>query len=67
MSASVKDGASLPKQKGGQHEAQDTVTSSPSGANYRGFVAGIFSGIAKLSVGYAVEYQDRDICGLIVE
>ena len=52
MSASVKDGASLPKQAGSQNGPQDKVASSPSGANYRGFVAGIFSGIAKLSVGY---------------
>jgi solute carrier family 25 (mitochondrial carnitine/acylcarnitine transporter), member 20/29 len=51
MSASVKNGASLPKkQAGGQNEAKEKVKPEMSG-NYKGFVAGVFSGIAKLSVG----------------
>jgi solute carrier family 25 carnitine/acylcarnitine transporter 20/29 len=54
MSASVRDGASSPKDTehtGIQHDTKEQITSNPSGANYKGFVAGVFSGIAKLSVG----------------
>lgn len=30
---------------------KDAIASAPKGGNYKGFVAGVFSGIAKLSVG----------------
>ena len=52
MSATVKDAASLPKTAGSRTEAKDEITSASTGGNYKGFVAGVFSGIAKLSVGY---------------
>ena len=51
MSASVKDGASLPKAAGSEDGKKDAIASAPKGGNYKGFVAGVFSGIAKLSVG----------------
>lgn len=52
MSATVKDVASSPKLAvPPQHGGKDTVTSAPKGGNYKGFVAGVFSGIAKLTVG----------------
>ena len=52
MSATVKDAASLPKTAGSRTEAKDEIASASTGGNYKGFVAGVFSGIAKLSVGY---------------
>ena len=52
MSASVRDGASSPKHTESKNATKEQTTSSPSGANYKGFVGGVFSGIAKLSVGY---------------
>ena len=49
MSATVKDGKSFPMPAtDGKNE---TTAKSSKGGNYKGFVAGVFSGIAKLSVG----------------
>ena len=41
------------KQADGQNEAKEKVKPERSG-HYKGFVAGVFSGIAKLSVGYVL-------------
>lgn len=46
MSASVKDAQPLPSN---QHDGQSVQKPSASQGNYKGFVAGVFSGIAKLS------------------
>lgn len=51
MSATVKDDASSPKAAGPLDGKKDAIASTPKGGNYKGFVAGVFSGIAKLSVG----------------
>lgn len=51
MSTTGKDAASLPEVAGSQDGKKDEVASAPKGGNYKGFVAGVFSGIAKLSVG----------------
>lgn len=51
---SVKD--AVPSLPTGRHE-QEAIASAPKGGNYKGFVAGIFSGITKLSVGYVVPYS----------
>ncbi|KAK3718487.1 hypothetical protein LTR37_004991 [Vermiconidia calcicola] len=48
--ATVKDGMSLQKSADNQHEPKDTIARAP--AHYKGFVAGVFSGIAKLTVGH---------------
>lgn len=45
MSASVKDALSLPKHDG---QTERVKNDAPKG-NYKGFVAGVFSGVAKLS------------------
>jgi solute carrier family 25 carnitine/acylcarnitine transporter 20/29 len=37
---------------GSASKSSPTATTSPSQSNYRGFVAGVFSGIAKLAVGH---------------
>lgn len=51
MSASMKDGPSLPTPS--RQAAEGAVgNSSKGGGAYKGFVAGVFSGIAKLSVGF---------------
>lgn len=53
MSATVKDGKSLPKPPAvTEAKGNEAVATSSKGGNYKGFVAGVFSGIAKLSVGY---------------
>ncbi|GAB7347528.1 hypothetical protein MBLNU459_g4426t1 [Dothideomycetes sp. NU459] len=49
MSASVKDAQSLPSS---QHDGRSVQKSNVPTGNYKGFVAGVFSGIAKLSVGH---------------
>lgn len=49
MSATVNDVASSPQPN---THRQDAITPGAKGGNYKGFVAGVFSGIAKLSVGY---------------
>ena len=54
MSASVRDGTSLPQDLDKQNVSKQAIVGAPKGGNYKGFVAGVFSGIAKLSVGYAV-------------
>ncbi|GAB7347529.1 hypothetical protein MBLNU459_g4426t2 [Dothideomycetes sp. NU459] len=46
MSASVKDAQSLPSS---QHDGRSVQKSNVPTGNYKGFVAGVFSGIAKLS------------------
>ena len=51
MSASVRDGTSLPQAADSRDEAKKVTGSAPKGGNWKGFVAGVFSGIAKLSVG----------------
>lgn len=50
MSATLKDAVSAPAT--GKNEQAPQTSSAPKGGNYKGFVAGVFSGIAKLSVGY---------------
>ena len=57
MSATVKDGtASSPAD--GKHETKKQEAIVPAkGGNWKGFVAGVFSGIAKLSVGYVKRAQ----------
>lgn len=50
MSATVKDAVSPPSSS--KHDQTIQTPSVPKGGNYKGFVAGVFSGIAKLSVGY---------------
>ncbi|KAF2485845.1 mitochondrial carrier domain-containing protein [Neohortaea acidophila] len=49
MSATVKDDTSLPL--AADHKS-DALSAAPRGGNWKGFVAGVFSGIAKLSVGH---------------
>ncbi len=51
MSAPVKHVASLPAPTNDESAGVSTPKAKGSG-NYKGFVAGVFSGIAKLSVGY---------------
>lgn len=51
MSATVKDGKSLPQPADSTDETKKAITSPPKGGNWKGFVAGVFSGIAKLTVG----------------
>lgn len=46
MSASLKDAQPLPSS---QHDGQNVQKSSAPAGNYKGFVAGVFSGISKLS------------------
>ena len=48
MSAAVTDATPGTVNK---NDLQQPITKAPQGGNYRGFVAGVFSGIAKLSVG----------------
>ncbi len=52
MSATVKDVTSLPMPATTRSENEGIVKQSQGGRAYTGFVAGVFSGIAKLSVGY---------------
>lgn len=52
MSATLKDATSLPQPADRTDESKKITTSPPKGGNWKGFVAGVFSGIAKLSVGY---------------
>jgi len=37
-----------------KNDNKEPIVRAPQGGNYRGFVAGVFSGIAKLSVGYDI-------------
>jgi solute carrier family 25 (mitochondrial carnitine/acylcarnitine transporter), member 20/29 len=54
MSLSVKHVASSAASKHDEEAGLSTPKAPPkSNGNYKGFVAGVFSGIAKLSVGYA--------------
>jgi solute carrier family 25 (mitochondrial carnitine/acylcarnitine transporter), member 20/29 len=46
----AKPNASL-KPSNNEHDRIQAIASAPRGGNYKGFVAGVFSGIAKLSVG----------------
>ncbi len=50
MSGTVKDTTSLPNTAATKKNEVNRAPSSK-GSNYKGFVAGVFSGIAKLSVG----------------
>jgi len=54
MSATVKHAASPPvaAQVAGMQDEEAGVSAPKGPSNYKGFVAGVFSGIAKLSVGY---------------
>ena len=65
MSATVKDDKSLSApQPPVATEASGTetvATPAPKGGNYKGFVAGVFSGIAKLSVGCVDEEKVHHI------
>lgn len=49
MSAAVTDATPGSINK---NDNKEPIVRAPKGGNYRGFVAGVFSGIAKLSVGY---------------
>ncbi|KAF2171997.1 hypothetical protein M409DRAFT_18228 [Zasmidium cellare ATCC 36951] len=51
MSATVSDAKSSPKLADQQHGEKEAIVPAK-GGNYKGFVAGVFSGIAKLSVGH---------------
>ncbi len=51
MSSPVKHVASLPAPTNDESAGVSTPKAKGNG-NYKGFVAGVFSGIAKLSVGY---------------
>lgn len=51
MSATVSDAKSLPKPADAQQHGEKQAIVPAKGGNYKGFVAGVFSGIAKLSVG----------------
>lgn len=53
MSATVKDDKSLPRPPMATEASgsEAVAAAPPKGGNYKGFVAGVFSGIAKLSVG----------------
>lgn len=52
MSTRVSDVAATPKTTTSQPDpAKEGNGSTQRGGNYKGFVAGVFSGIAKLSVG----------------
>jgi solute carrier family 25 (mitochondrial carnitine/acylcarnitine transporter), member 20/29 len=50
MSTTVKD--ETPASRPNASTRSEAVVGSSKGGNYKGFVAGVFSGIAKLSVGY---------------
>jgi solute carrier family 25 carnitine/acylcarnitine transporter 20/29 len=50
-STTVSDVASSSKSAGISHGEKETIATAPRGGNYKGFVAGVFSGIAKLTVG----------------
>jgi len=50
MSVSVKD--ALPVVESSQDAQKRDVSAAAKGGNYKGFVAGVFSGISKLSVGH---------------
>ncbi|KAK5170178.1 uncharacterized protein LTR77_004763 [Saxophila tyrrhenica] len=50
--SSVKDVTSLPKPAASIQQNEAVREPSKGGGNYKGFVAGVFSGIAKLSVGH---------------
>jgi len=52
MSATVKDISSLPRQADHDHESKKAISDAPKGGNWKGFVAGVCSGVAKLSIGY---------------
>ena len=54
MSASVKDASFIAQaaaKAAGSHDEEAGVSAPKGAGNYKGFVAGIFSGLAKLSVG----------------
>lgn len=51
MSATVSDVKSSPKPADAPHGEKQSAIVPAKGGNYKGFVAGVFSGIAKLSVG----------------
>ena len=56
MSSPVKHVTTSPA---GDHGETAAVTKPKKGnGNYKGFVAGIFSGIAKLTVGYAQRWAE---------
>jgi solute carrier family 25 carnitine/acylcarnitine transporter 20/29 len=56
-STTVSDAASSSRVR---ENGKETIATAPKGGNYKGFVGGVFSGIAKLSVGYVVKY--RKVC-----
>jgi len=53
MSASVKNASftEAAAKAAGSHDEEAGVSAPKGAGNYKGFVAGIFSGLAKLSVG----------------
>ena len=56
MSAAVTDAS--PASSINKIDCKQTITATAKGGNYKGFVAGVFSGIAKLSVGYVYGGSD---------
>jgi hypothetical protein len=57
MSATIKDAAAV--QRTGGQEVIVRGDKPASGKNYKGFVAGVFSGIAKLSGEYYTTYPEK--------
>jgi solute carrier family 25 carnitine/acylcarnitine transporter 20/29 len=52
MSAKVSDAAiNAVKTTTPPHRDREVIAAAPKDANYKGFVAGVFSGITKLTVG----------------
>ena len=51
MSAKVSDAATNAVKTLPPFEEREVIVAAPKDANYKGFVAGIFSGITKLAVG----------------
>jgi hypothetical protein len=51
MSAKVSDAATNAVKPLPPRQEREVIVAAPKDANYKGFVAGVFSGITKLAVG----------------